>query len=119
MVIPNYRKDVERMYMHTCNIYIKTEEKNPLTFETEFVQKTYIKNQPCLLTYGSSASAGTGEVADVTQSIKLFIDEKIKVKEGSYIDVTVNGETTTYKQSGKPMLYPCHQVIALKVSDIA
>lgn len=118
MVI-NYRKNIEKTYGHICNIFIKKETKNPKTFETEFITDIYIENQPCRVSFTTSNVTNNGEIADYSQQIKLFIDEKIKILEGSSIEVDINGEKTLYKQSGKPMLYPCHQEILLKVDDIA
>lgn len=118
-MVVDYRKEIEKTYDHTCNIFIKKEMKNPKTFETEFITDVYIKNQPCRVSFKASNVTGNGEVADYIQQIKLFIDEKIKILEGSSIEVTINEETTLYKQSGKPMIYPCHQEILLKVEDIA
>ena len=115
----DYRKDIEKTYNHCCNIFIKNEVKNIETFETEFITDIYIKNQPCRVSFKTSNVTGNDEVADYSQQIKLFIDEKIKILEGSSIEVTINGQKTLYKQSGKPMLYPCHQEILLKVDDIA
>ena len=118
MVI-DYRKDIEKTYNHCCDIFIKKAIKNTDTFETEFITDIYIKNQPCRVSFKASNVTSNGEVADYNQQIKLFIDEKIKILEGSSIEITINGEKTLYKQSGKPMLYPCHQEILLKVDDIA
>ncbi len=115
----DYRKDIEKTYNHYCNIFIKKEVKNIETFETEFITDIYIKNQPCRVSFKASNVTGNGEVADYSQQIKLFIDEKIKILEGSSIEVTINGQKTLYRQSGKPMFYPCHQEILLKVGDIA
>ena len=115
----DYRKDIEKTYNHYCDIFIKKSVKNNQTFETEFITEIYVKKQPCRVSFKTSNVTGSGEVADYNQQIKLFIDEKIKILEGSSIEVTINGEKTLYKQSGKPMLYSCHQEILLKVDDIA
>ena len=115
----DYRKEIERTYNHICNIFIKKEVKNIETFETEFITDTYIKKQPCRVSFKNINNTSNGEVAGYTQQIKLFIDEKIKILEGSSIEIIVNGEKTLYKQSGKPALYPCHQEILLKVDDYA
>ena len=118
-MVVDYRKDIEKTYSHLCNIFIKREVKNLETFETKFITDTYIENQPCRISFNTSNVTASGEIAEYSQQIKLFIDEKIKVLEGSSIEVTISGEKTLYKQSGKPMLYPCHQEILLKVDDIA
>lgn len=115
----DYRKEIERTYNHICNIFIKKEVKNIETFETEFITDAYIKKQPCRVSFKASNVTGNGEVADYSQQIKLFIDEKIKILEGSSIEVVISGEKTLYKQSGKPALYPCHQEILLKVEEYA
>lgn len=118
-MVVDYRNEIEKTYNHNCNVFIKKEVKNENTFETEFITETYIQNQPCRVSFKSYNTTSNGEVAGYTQQIKLFIDEKIKILEGSNIEITINGETTLYKQSGKPALYPCHQEILLKVDDIA
>ncbi len=115
----DYRKQIEKTYDHICNIFVKKEMKNPQTFEIEFIEDTYIQNQPCRVSFKNINNTSNGEVAGYTQQIKLFIDEKIKILEGSSIEVVISGEKTLYKQSGKPALYPCHQEILLKVEEYA
>ena len=118
-MVVEYRKEIEKTYDHICNIFIKKENKNPETFEIEFIEEAYVQNQHCRISFKNISSTTNDDVSEYSQQIKLFIDEKIEILEGSVIEVIVNGEKTLYKQSGKPALYPCHQEIILKVEEFA
>lgn len=109
-----YRKEIEKTYDHICNIFIKKEIKNPETFETEFIQEKYIQNQPCRISFKNTPPSSDGNISEFSQEIKLFIDERINFLEGSVIEVFINSEKKIFKQSGSPILYPCHQEILLK-----
>lgn len=54
-------------------------------------------------------------MATTSQAVKLFIAPEIAVPEGSRIDVTQNGITTSYRQSGTPAVYSSHQEITLEL----
>lgn len=118
MINIDYRKAIENTYSHICNVFIKKPIKNE-NFETEFITETYIENQPCRLSFGTSNTTTNTDVAGYTQQIQLFISEKIKIQEGSSIEVIANGVSTIYKQSGKPKVYPCHQQIILEIERLA
>lgn len=97
-----------------CDVVVSVKEKNPNNGQMEFVETILHAAVPCHLSYKSVESAGTDEdVATVQQAAKLFLAPEVSVPEGSKIVVTHRGVTSTYKQSGKPAVYPSRQEIGL------
>ena len=68
------------------------------------------------LSYSSTApAAGSDTVAGVAQTIKLFLAPEPVVPPGSRIEVTQQGRTESYAQSGKAAVYSSHQEILLEI----
>lgn len=112
------RRAVESQYIGLCTVAEYGPVKNPITKITRHVESNVLNNEPCRLSYKNIAQAnptGTGTV--LIQVIKLFMAPELKIKPGSKIIVTQNGETTEYKNSGKPAIYSSHQEIILELFD--
>jgi hypothetical protein len=110
------RKTLEQGYdgIFTVTEHRKVTKPN---HTTGFEDVDVIVDEPCRLSFSSSPSAGNGDVATVSQTVKLFFAPEIKVKEGSKITVTQDGVTTAYKRSGTAAVYPTHQEVILELFE--
>lgn len=113
--VKSYKKAIEQLYDDTCSIYQDTLEKDPITQITSSKNNVLVyENQKCRISYKTiNSSSQTDSFNTISQEIKLFISEEIKILEGSKIVVTRNGIETEYKASGMPALYPTHQEVIL------
>lgn len=116
-VINLMRKSLERMYIGTCDVIEHQTVTDPVTKRTAFVENTVLLAQPCRLSFKSNPSTGDGNTASLTQEIKLFISPDVEIAEGSKINVTQNGVTKSYANSGSPALYQTHQEITLTLFE--
>ena len=111
-----HRKAIEATYDGTCRIYGMKPIRDPVTKVTR--QEEVLKQEeiPCHLSYSSTAlAAGSDTVTAVAQTIKLFLAPELVVPPGSRIEVTQQGRTESYAQSGKAAVYSSHQEILLEI----
>lgn len=105
------------MYTGTCDIIEMTEEViDGVTKQNEVVVYTGLR---CRISYYRSSLAllTKGDYYLKKQLVTLFLQDEVKVKEGSKIIVTQNGETGVYKNSGKSKVYLTHQEIILELIE--
>ncbi|HBE9316802.1 TPA: hypothetical protein KNH76_003343 [Clostridioides difficile] len=105
------RKAIEILYRDKCTIVEYQPVKDPVTKRTNNKEVVVLENQPCKLSYKNITSTEQGEVAKLTQTIKLFISPNISVKAGSKLIIN-NKE---YVRSGESAIYPNHQEIILEL----
>ncbi len=112
------KKILQNAYSGKCAVYEYSDVKDAKTGIIR--KKAFIsaENIPCQLSYEHIGSASPTETAsDISQSVKLFLSPDIKIRAGSKIAVTQNGEQRFYKASGTPAVYASHQEIVLKLLD--
>lgn len=113
--VVSIRKEIEKLYTHTCSIVIKEKIKKP-DHSTGFGEKKLLENQLCRISFSSISSVNENSNASLKQqSIKLFIAPEISVPEGSKIIVNHDGIESIFSKSGVPALYPTHQEINLEL----
>lgn len=111
-----HRAALEVTYDGVCKVYRNESVRDPDTGVTSKKEVCSVENQPCHLSFSSfSAADGTGTVTNVTQIIKLFLAPEIVIEPGSRIEVTQQGRTESYGQSGKAAVYSSHQEIILEL----
>ena len=111
-----HRKAVEATYDGTCRIYGMKPVKDPVTKVTRQEEVLVQDGIACHLSYSSTAlAAGSDTVTGVAQTIKLFLEPEPVVPPGSRIEVTQQGRTESYAQSGKAAVYSSHQEILLEI----
>lgn len=118
--ITRARKLVQRaqkmLYDGKCTVYEYKKVTNSITHETTYNAGVVYANIPCRLSFNSYPAASKSQTIDtLSQSIKLFLAADVVIKPGSKIDVTQNGITTSYKNSGQPAIYATHQEINLEL----
>lgn len=111
-----HRKAIEATYDGTCRIYGMQSVKDPVTKVTRQEEAIVQDGVACHLSYSSTAlAAGSDTVTGVAQTIKLFLEPEPVVPPGSRIEVTQQGRTESYAQSGKAAVYSSHQEILLEI----
>lgn len=111
------RKAIESTYTDTCFVYEYRSEKDPVTKIMKNKEVLVLENIPCRisfhLSYPTEINADQA-TAHATQRTKLFLSERLEVKEGSKIVVTRKGKVMIYQSSGIPDIHETHQEIMLK-----
>ena len=111
-----HRKAIEATYDGTCRIYGMKPIRDPVTKVTRQEEALVQDGVACHLSYSNTApAAGSDTVTGVAQTIKLFLDPEPVVPPGSRIEVTQQGRTESYAQSGKAAVYSSHQEILLEI----
>ena len=111
-----HRKAIEATYDGTCRIYGMQSVKDPVTKGTRQEEAIVPDGVACHLSYSSTApAAGSDTVTGVAQTIKLFLAPELVVPPGCRIEVTQQGRTESYAQSGKAAVYSSHQEILLEI----
>ena len=111
------RKAIESRYNGLCNVYEYESVKDDVTKITSQKEVAVLENQPCKLSFESISATDSNGAPVKSMSAKLFISPDVKIKAGSKIVVTQNGETTEYSNSGSPAIYSNHQEIMLELFD--
>lgn len=121
-MIKNTKNTLKLLYTAFCNIY----EYESFIDENSFIKKQNsvlkYENIPCRVSYyKNSYNVLVAKESlfnnSITQRVKIFLDNNIKIKAGSIIVVTQNGKTTKYKNSGEPVIYTSHQEIMIDIFD--
>lgn len=111
-----HRAVIETTYDGLCRVYEKKPVFNPDTGVTSQKEVCLVENLPCHLSFsGTGPSVETGTVTNIIQTIKLFLAPEIVIAPGSRIEVTQQGRTENYGQSGKAAVYSSHQEILLEL----
>ena len=111
------RKHIESLYFDTCNIIERQRVKDADTCITSWEEITVFKNVPCKLSNETVKATGEGVSSSLILSVKLILSPDLDIKAGSKIEVTRNGKTTIYKNSGEPARHFNHQEIILELWD--
>lgn len=114
-MVSAYRKAIQSLWIGRSDIITYDSVTDPATKITSQKEVTKLQDQLCHLSFGSAEAVGAGVVAQLSQTIKLFIDPSVDVPPGSKIVITQNGATTEYSRSGVPRIYTHHQEIELEL----
>ena len=107
-------RNLQKLWRDTCSIYNFEKVKDPKTKTTEFKEILVQENIPCRISFQNiSSTSETPSIAITNQVIKLFLSNKVEIKENSKIVVTRNAISKTYKASGIPAIYSVHQEVIL------
>lgn len=109
----------KELYTDRCTIHNLTDVTDPeshITYQTDEQYIVNYSNIPCLLVVRTSTEMGLEYYQPkVKEVVKLFLDSKYKIKNGSKVIVTKQGITRTYMYSGESRLYSNHQEIFLEL----
>lgn len=108
------RRIIEHMYDCTATIIECRQVQDEKTKLTSLEEVTVYENQPCKISVESIMSVEETEaVAKLSQKVKLFIAPELDIKPHSKINITKDGKSVTYANSGVPGIYDTHQEIML------
>ena len=111
-------RNLQKLWRDTCSIYNFEKVKDPKTKTTEFKEILVQENIPCRISFQNiSSTSETPSIAITNQVIKLFLSNKVEIKENSKIVVTRNGISKTYKASVIPAIYSVHQEVILVIDN--
>lgn len=111
-------RNLQKLWRDSCSIYNFEKVKDSKTKTTEFKEVLVQENIPCRISFQNiSSTSETPSIAITNQVIKLFLSNKLEIKENSKIVVTRNGISKTYKASGIPAIYSVHQEVILVIDN--
>ena len=111
-----YNEALKKLWVGLCDIYVLDSETDEKSGRTVQKDKMILHNEACRISYSNISTVDTNnEAAKISQTIKLFISNKVDIPAGAKIVVTQNGLTETYQRSGKPAVYSTHQEIMLEL----
>ena len=115
----NTKNEIQRLYTGVCDLYEYHPIKNPVTKITSHQEvKVNVNPVPCRKSTKTISAVVEGSGASMPkQVVQIFMDPSVVVKPGSKIVVTQNGDTTAYKNSGKPAVYSNHQQIVVELFE--
>ena len=109
------RKEFAKLFEDRCNVYeyVKEKQANGSTAHNEKLVQSDI---PCRISFNGANQVAEGvKYSTPVQSIKLFISNDITIKDGSKLEITRQGTTTAYKNSGVISKYPSHSELGLEL----
>lgn len=115
-ILREAREAIQSMWDGRCRIIEFNNEKgrNNIVKTTE---KVLHDNVPCRLSHKTISQAEqTESFASTSQVIKLFIAPELDIPAGCKIEVTQNGITKMYENSGVSAVYTNHQEIILQIA---
>lgn len=112
-----HRQALESMYKGTCRLYESRqvkEEETKITMEKRvFTEQEF----PCRLSFTTSTVKEKEGVFVKVQETKLFCAPEREIPAGSLLEITQDGRTALYEQSGYPAVYESHQELALALKE--
>ena len=111
----NVRPILETMWTDRATVSEYRKTVDPTTHESIPSVVDVVTDLPCRISFSSLVTAGiNNQVANVSQTIKMFTNPDVIINEGSIITVEREGRTEKYKRSGVPSWYNSHQEIPLE-----
>ncbi len=106
---------MELLWKDRCSIYQQQKVTNPDTKLTKFVEVERLADLPCKLSFESLNATMEGDVATISQRVKLFLSVQVVIPAGSKIVVNRGNpqRTFVYAQSGEAGIFTHHQEIQL------
>lgn len=102
------------LWRGSCAIYGKAGVMDERTGRTVQADVPLFSALPCRLSYRTKAPV-SGGMPGVGQEARLFLARDVRVPEGCRIQVTQNGVTEWYCQSGPAAVYMAHQEIPVEL----
>lgn len=78
----------------------------------EFLEESRVlkySDVPCGVSYIAAGLAGGGDIAEAETKIKVFCDEELDIAVGNLLEITINGKTIEFRQTGNGKRYLSHQ----------
>ena len=104
-------------YDGTMDVYEYQQSTNTTTHVTSASEVKVLDDIPCRLSFSQSPQTTGGDVASISQTIKLFFAPDYSIKAGSKVVVTQNGVQAAYKHSGVEIVYDTHKEVVLDLFE--
>lgn len=112
------RPYIEMLYKDSCTVIELQDVIDPITHITSKQEVIVHENVPCKISYRTQQPTGDGVAGSLNSFLTVIqLSPDLEIKAGSRIDVTRNGKTTSYKNSGEAAMYHNHQEITLTLLD--
>ena len=112
------RPYIEMLYKDSCTVFEHQDVVDPITHITSKQEVIVHENIPCKISYRTQLPTGEGVASSLNSFLAVItLSPDLEIKAGSRIDVTRNGKTISYKNSGEPAIYHNHQEIQLTLMD--
>lgn len=98
---------LEETYFDKANIIRKVKEKNKNTGVTELIDKVIYSNIKCAISKGS-ASINIGDVANTSNSTRLYCNPNYLIETGDKVKVTFENGLESEFITSKPFFYKSH-----------
>lgn len=112
-----HREAVESTYNGLCRLYESRKVKDEVTKITS-EERVLVEEFPCKLSFSTSTVKEKEGVYVQVQQTKLFCAPERVIHAGSQIEITQDGRTAMYEQSGFPAVYASHQEVALNLKEV-
>lgn len=112
-----HRQAVESQYKGICRLYESRQVKDEKTKITSEERVLVEPGFPCRLSFNTSTVKEKEGVFVKMQETKLFCAPEREILAGSLLEITQDGRTALYEQSGYPAVYESHQEIALTLKE--
>lgn len=123
MVRVDTKNALHALYDGLVTVYQYMDTFDPITKQTTQSLNAVpnLIDIPCRLSFNTLAQVKylyeTPGVPNQTQITKLFLDVEHIIPAGSVLEVTQNGKTISFKNSGKPAIHSNHQEIILELLE--
>ncbi len=112
------RPYLEMLYKDSCTVIELQDVVDPITHITSKQEVIVHEKVPCKISYRTQLPTGDGVAGSLNSFLTVLqLSPDLEIKAGSRIDVTRDGKTISYKNSGKPAIYHNHQEIQLTLLD--
>lgn len=112
-----HRQALESTYNGVCRIYESRQVKDSVTKITS-TERVLTNEFPCKLSFSTSTVKEKEGVYVQVQQTKLFCSPDKVIPAGSKMEITQDGRTGVYEQSGYPAVYDTHQEVVLKLKEV-
>ena len=111
-----YKKAVQSLWDGKATITVREGVLNEANGRTEPVERVLVEGAACRISHKTvTATEPSEEAAKTVQTVTLYIDPSVDIREGSKITVTQKGVTRDYERSGTPAVYTVHQEVPLEL----
>lgn len=113
------REAIESTYFDRCDIYRRSDVKDPKTKQTEQIETAVLQNVPCALSQDKGGELSlNGNYGKASGSYTLFCSPDADIRKGDKVAVTTKAGQKFTLWAGKGFRYPeSHSEIPLSEDD--
>ena len=111
-MVKGQKKAMERLWRDSCTVYVR--ESVVQDSLTAFRERALYEDIPCKLSFQTLPAAGEGDIAQVSQAVKLFLSKEYEIPAGSRIEVFREGRQFQFRRSGEAGIFSLHQEILME-----